>query len=173
MEGRTCVISRMIRISQAIQDVLAWRMNEWVSAMGWALRPGSRRGRVARPEVEERVFSWCGLGSSVRASASASCRFGAVLKALAELGLGVPGSAEPQLGVGRGETRICVANLADKRLGFCDWLAALENELVELCRSDHSPEQHSLLRPEPSGFPLHPRKSPRRGAILIVVSAQF
>jgi len=27
-----------------------------------------------------------------------------VLKARAELGLGVPGSAEPQLGVGRGET---------------------------------------------------------------------
>ena len=38
----------------------------------------------------------------------------------AELGLGVPGSAEPQLGVGRGETRTCVADLADKRLGFCD-----------------------------------------------------
>ena len=61
------------------------------------------------------------------------------------------------------ETPTRVADLADKRLGFCDWLAALENELVELCPSDHSPEQHSLLRPEPSGFPLHPRKSPRRG----------
>ena len=35
------------------------------------------------------------LGASVRASASASRRFGVVLKALAELGLGVPGSAEP------------------------------------------------------------------------------
>ena len=31
--------------------------------------------------------------------ASAARRFGAVLKAHAELGLGVPGSAEPQLGV--------------------------------------------------------------------------
>ena len=29
----------------------------------------------------------------------------------AELGLGVPGNAEPQLGVGRGETRICIAGL--------------------------------------------------------------
>ena len=50
---------------------------------------------MARPDDEEKVFSWRGQGSSVRASASASRRFGAVLKALAELGLSVPGSAEP------------------------------------------------------------------------------
>ena len=42
---------------------------------------------------------------------SASRRFGVVLKALAERGLSVPGSAEPQLGVERGETRICVPDL--------------------------------------------------------------
>jgi hypothetical protein len=39
------------------------------------------------------------LGPPVHTSASASRRFGAVLKARAELGLSVPGSAEPQLGV--------------------------------------------------------------------------
>ena len=54
---------------------------------------------MARSDVEEWVFSGRGLGALVRASASASRRCGAVLKALAELGLGVPGSAEPQLGV--------------------------------------------------------------------------
>ncbi len=74
---------------------------------------------------------------------------------------------------GRRATPTFVAGLADQWVGVCDWVAALENELVKLCPSDHSPEQHSLLRPEPNGFPLHPRKSPRRGAILIVVSAQF
>ena len=42
----------------------------------------------------------------------------------AELGLGVPGSAEPQLGVGRGEPPTCVAGLADKRLGFCDGVSS-------------------------------------------------
>jgi hypothetical protein len=50
---------------------------------------------VARSEVEERVLSWRGQGASVRASASASRRFCVVLKALAELGHSVPGSAEP------------------------------------------------------------------------------
>jgi hypothetical protein len=85
-----------------------------------SLRPGSRRERVARPDVEERVLFWCGLGVSVRVSASASRRFGVVLKALAELGLSVPGSAEPQLGVGRGEIPTCVAGMADQRVGVCD-----------------------------------------------------
>ena len=83
-----------------------------------SLRPGSRRERVARPDVKERVLFWPGLGALVRASASASRRFGVVLKALAELGLSVPGSAEPQLGVGRGdergETPTFVAGLADE-----------------------------------------------------------
>ena len=39
----------------------------------------------------------------------------------AELGLGVPGSAEPQLGVGRGEPPTFVSDLADKSVGVCDW----------------------------------------------------
>jgi hypothetical protein len=41
----------------------------------------------------------------------------------AELGLGVPGSAEPQLGVGRGETLTFIIDLADQGVGVCDGLS--------------------------------------------------
>jgi hypothetical protein len=68
--------------------------------MGWCLRWGG----LLRPGQDE--AEWPGLKSKKEfflgaawarrcASASASRRFGAVLKALAELGLSVPGSAEP------------------------------------------------------------------------------
>ena len=55
---------------------------------------------------------------------SASRRLGVVLKALAELGLSVPGSAEPQLGVGRGEIPTFVAGLADQWVGVWNGVAA-------------------------------------------------
>ena len=69
---------------------------------------------MARPDVEEKVFSWRGLGALVRASASASRRFGAVVKALAELGLGV----------GRGEKEESHAFLS-LTWRFNGWVAAI------------------------------------------------
>ena len=56
----------------------------------------------------------------------------------AELGLGVPGSAEPQLGVGRGETPTCVARCGGQLRGRLRWGARtnweVERHLVEFER---------------------------------------
>jgi hypothetical protein len=68
--------------------------------MGWALcgrgqGEGEWHGLTSKKEffLGAAWERWCAR------RASASRRFGAVLKAHAELGLSVPGSAEPQLGV--------------------------------------------------------------------------
>ena len=58
------------------------------------------------------------LSSASRINEWLSAMGRSVLKALAELGLSVPGSAEPQLGVGRGdergEPRTFISDLADE-----------------------------------------------------------